>query len=171
MKKALLIFFATLSLLHKASADEAKHREQGAHVHGAAKVDIAFDQLNGEVDYDGAAINIIGFEHPATTPQDKKALEDSLKKFETSFPKIIQFDPSLGCKTISSTANLEKNGAHADVNAHIKLTCAKSPLNSKIKIDFAKDYPTLKKIQVQLLVDSLQKSQAIDSFPAEIEVK
>ncbi len=153
------------------SAQAETQREQKAHVHGAAQVSIAFDGKLGEITYDGAAQNIYGFEYVAKSTADKKKQSESLKKFEKNILKLIQFDPDLKCLVTEARVSPEQEGNHSDVKGQFKISCDRTPLGTKIKLDFVKDFPTLQKMEIQLLADSVQKNIKIDHFPFEFEIK
>lgn len=166
------IFFVLCLFLFKNDAGATEtHRELGAHVHGAAQVSMAFDQNDGEIDFDGAAMNIVGFEHAAVSAQDKKQLTDRLQKFTATFAAAFQFEARLNCKATAAPAVLEQNGSHSDINAHVKIHCAQSPLGSQVKVDFGPEDTHLQKVQVQVLVDSFQKSVTLEHLPGEIDLK
>ena len=153
----------------KARAEE--RREHGAHVHGNAQLSIAFEGANGEIHFDGAGEGVIGFEHPAKSDKDKKTQADALHRMESQIGKLLAFDASLKCEFTSAHAKVVPEGNHSDVEADFKVKCTKSPVGSKLKVDFAKSFPLLKKMDIQILADQLQKSATVAGFPAEIELK
>jgi hypothetical protein len=164
-----LIVSLLLFSFWKSHAEE--RRENAAHVHGNAQLSIAFEGVNGEIHFDGAGEGVIGFEHPAKSDKDKKIVADSLRTMESQIGKFLIFDPSLKCEFPSAHAKVVPEGNHSDVEADFKVKCAKSPVGSKLKVDYTKSFPLLKKLDVQILADQVQKSATLASFPAEIELK
>lgn len=164
----ILFLFCGLFLV---TAARAEFRHHGAHVHGAAQLSIAFDGTQGEIDYDGAAINIFGFEHKAVSAKDKKAQTEGLQKLRDHMGDMLKFDPSLACKIIEAKTFMEQDGNHSDVNGRFKIGCAKSPAGSRVGVDFSKYFATLKKLHIQFLADNIQKSIDVEHFPMEFEVK
>jgi hypothetical protein len=167
--KYLICVFAWLLMVSFARAETL--RQHGAHVHGAARLGIAFEGALGEIDYDGAAVNIYGFEHKAVSAKDKKAQAEGLDKMEKHIAEMIQFDSDLKCQFTEAKASLEQDGDHSDVNGKFKVTCQRSPIGTTVKIDFSKFFPTLKKIDIQVLADSVQKSVKVEKFPTEFSIK
>lgn len=172
MKKLIFILICTISL---AFAKEVKH-EHGAHVHGAGKLSIAFDGKSGKIEYDGAAEGILGFEHKAKSNKDKKTLADSVSKFEKDISTLIQFDSSLGCKFENEEiGQVPEDGEkdiekHSDWQAKYSVTCDKSPVGTKIKIDFTA-FKLLKDLDVTVIADSVQKSEEFKGKPVFVDLK
>lgn len=162
------VLYAILLVSCAAFAEE--RREHGAHVHGNMLMSIAFDGTQGEIHMDGAADSVIGFEHKATTAADKKTQKQALETLEKG-EAFVRFDKSLNCKFESGHAKVVPEGHHSDVEADFKIKCDKSPVGTKVTIDFTKSFPRLKKLDVQVLADQLQKSSTLEKFPAEMELK
>ena len=68
----------TLLLFQPAWA-ESEHRDHGAHVHGHASLNLALSGNELVVGLDSPAMNLLGFEHQASTEQDKKTLQHTAK--------------------------------------------------------------------------------------------
>ena len=58
------------------------HEEHGAHEHGAATLSFAAGVEGLEIMLESPAANIVGFEHAASTDEDKKKLADAKAKLE-----------------------------------------------------------------------------------------
>ena len=171
MKIMTIILFLGLTCFAK-----EKHREHGAHVHGDGKLAIAFDDTKGKIEFKGAAEGILGFEHKAKNAKDKKTLSEAILFFENNISKMIQFDSSLNCQftkeMIGQVAEEgeEGSGDHSDWAANFAVTCDKSPLGSKLTIDFA-HFKRLKDIDVTILAGSIQKSVEFKGKPITTELK
>jgi hypothetical protein len=187
MKKTVLI--ALLGLILTAQADKHEHREHEAHVHGGATLNIAFDQLNGKIEFKGAADGIVGFEHAAKSDKDKKTVADSILKFETGIASMVVFDPSLNCVITKELIEIQKEeaaaektkadsqqkskkhkGEHSDFVANFKVACAKSIVGSKVTIDF-KLFKQIKDLDVTILADTVQKTAEVKRKPVTVEIK
>ena len=89
---------------------------------------------------------------------------------------MIQFDSSLNCQftkeMIGQVAEEgeEGSGEHSDWAANFAVTCDKSPLGSKLTIDFA-HFKRLKDIDVTILAGSIQKSVEFKGKPITTELK
>lgn len=173
-------FFVVLLLTVSAAASFAKpghhhhgnHREHGAHVHGAGNLNIAFDGTQGKVDFESAAMGIVGFEHAAKTEKQKKAVADAISRFESQIQTIVQMDPSLACQFSKEKIEVraEKGSSHSDFVASFKVNCGKAPLGSAVTVDFSK-YPKLKNIEVVALAGEVQKTLKVSGKPLRIELK
>lgn len=171
MRTAMKIIIVSLLLLSFWKSRAEERREHGAHVHGNAQLSIAFEGGQGEIHFDGAGEGVIGFEHAAKNEKDKKSQAEALKTLESQIAKFLVFDTNLKCEFASAKAKVVPEGNHSDVEADFKVKCAKSPVGSRLKVDFTKSFPRLKKLDVQILADQVQKSANLASFPAEIEIK
>lgn len=175
----LLTIVTTVLLSATAMAKDKKHshhREHGAHEHGAATLAIAFDDAKGKIEFKGAAEGVLGFEHKAKSKKDEKAVADAVTYFETNIAKMIQLDSSLSCQftkdMIGQVAEEGKEGSgqHSDWAANFTVTCAKSPVGTKVTIDFSY-YKSIKDIDVTVLAGSLQKTAEFKKKAITIELK
>lgn len=160
-----------------------KHREHGAHVHGAAALNIAFDELAGRIEFKGAADGVVGFEHKAKSDQDKKRLQDAIAKFESEIAQMVVFEKSLGCQITKDNVALEsqsqekpaakkahKHAEHADFVASFSVICEKSVVGSKVEVDFT-NFKRIKDLDITVLVGDIQKSAEAKAKPVVIELK
>jgi hypothetical protein len=192
MKLILLaITFLTLTAFAKKNHE---HRQHEAHVHGSATLNIAFDQLNGKIEFKAASAGVLGFEHSAKSDKDKKTLNDAVAKFETDISKMIQFDSKFGCTFSKEKIEMAKEpeeehakevaaekksvklhkadkheGEHSDFIANYNVTCLKSIAGSKLTVDFT-TFKNIKDLDVTVLADTLQKSFEVKTKPVTIEL-
>lgn len=97
---ASLAILASLSAL----ADEAEHRQLGPHVHGQGTLDIAVEGNKIEMELIAPGMDIVGFEHVATTDDQKAAVEKAKAKLADVL-NVFKLPPAAKCKT--ETANVE----------------------------------------------------------------
>jgi len=136
-----------------------EHRESGAHVHGAAHLDIAFDGTKGKVELHGAGDSFIGFEHEAITPADKKTQNQALDILETKIAEMVVFETGLKCTFLKDKVELNhEEGAHSDIEAIWSITCQSSVVGSRLTINIQKFFPRVKDLDLQVLADSIQLS-------------
>lgn len=161
----ILFFLSTLlfaSLLHAAEA----------HVHGSAELAIAFEGTQGKVDFKSPSDSIFGFEHVAKTAEDKKSIEDALKKIERNIDQMISFDQVLKCQFSKEKVEVAFEGKnHSSTVAVFNVKCEKAPLGSKISFNIQKFFPRLKNVDAQIIVDNVQKSLKIKANGASLELK
>lgn len=151
-------------------------RELGAHVHGNGNLSVAFDNSKGKVEFKGAAEGILGFEHQPRTAKDKKTVADATAHFENDISKMVSFDPSLNCKFKKEMIGQvpeeghEGSGEHSDWAANFSVTCDKSPLGTKLTVDFS-SFKLLHVVDITVLVEAAQKSAQFKAQPVVIDLK
>ncbi|MBI1264828.1 MAG: DUF2796 domain-containing protein [Alphaproteobacteria bacterium] len=79
-----------------ALADDAPMRQLGAHVHGAAALDVAVDANSGAalVVLSGAAYNFFGFERAAASDEERAAIDAAYAAFDRA---PVAFPEQAGC--------------------------------------------------------------------------
>lgn len=200
MRRLLLALpFALLPLAAQA-ADEHNHdhdHEHGsldAHEHGVGRLNAVLDGKALELGLESPAMNLVGFEHLATTDADKAKLAAARKQLEQPLV-LFSLPKAAGC--VVSSQELESplfgdkpdddhdhatdgKGAaahdhdhdhdHSEIHAHYQFTCA-SPAALK-NLDLAnifKTFPATQKIQVQLIGPSGQ--QGVEATPQAATLK
>jgi hypothetical protein len=137
------ILISTLSLVVALSsggvyADDHKHEaesheEHGAHEHGAATLSLATGAEGLEIMLESPAANIVGFEHAASTDEDKKKLADAKAKLEVG-ADLFSINPEAECTLKSAEVvsallgNAEKaqdGETHNDMDVTWAFACAK----------------------------------------------
>ena len=82
-----ILFLLLISPVTFAAAKEHRHHE--AHVHGSATLNIAFEKLQGKIEFKAAADSILGFEHEAKSEKDKKTVSDISSLFENNINTMV----------------------------------------------------------------------------------
>ncbi|NWE78810.1 DUF2796 domain-containing protein [Pseudomonas yamanorum] len=190
MRRLLLALpFALLPLAIAQAADEHDHDHEhgslGAHEHGVGRLNAVLDGQALELELDSPAMNLVGFEHLATTPGDmakvaaaRKQLEQPLVLF--SLPKaagcVISTQelnsPLFGDKPEADhddddddhatdgkgAAAHEHHHDHSEIHAHYQFNCATPTALSNLDLtQVFKTFPATQKIQVQLIGPSGQQ--------------
>lgn len=165
-----------------------EHREHGAHQHGVGTVGVAFEALKGKIEFKIPAESIVGFEHEAKKDADKKKQTDALAKFESKINEMLVFDASLKCVFTKEKVEVvreeehkdekhdhkhkgHKHAAHSDFVAHYNVTCEKSPAGTDLTVKIHSQFKKIKKIELQLIVDNLQKAQTITKDNVVVSLK
>lgn len=102
----------------------------GAHEHGVAKVDIAFDGLKGVVHFESPAANIYGFEHEAKRAKDKKKRDEMAALLKSKFSEMVIFDAKGGCEVVVTKFDAFVKEEHHENDEH-KDHASKKPTNEK----------------------------------------
>lgn len=148
------------------------HSEK-AHVHGSGQVSIAFDGSKGQLLFESPADSTVGFEHKATSPADQKIVKTTLDLIKEKIAEMVHLNPELQCqfKPVEVQFEIDKKSGHAETHSEFSLTCSKSPRGSQIQFNFKKFFPKLKSVDVQIIVDDLQKSLKVTEDSALVDLK
>ncbi len=165
------------------------HGSLGKHEHGVAQLNVALDGKTLELELDSPAMNLVGFEHAASTDADKAAVAKARAQLEKPL-ELFALPVTAGCSVASQElrsplfgdkapahAHKEKAGhehehehGHADIHTHYQLSCEKPELLKLLTLaEFFKRFPATQKIQVQLIGPDGQKGA--DLAPASAELK
>jgi hypothetical protein len=178
MRRLLLALpFALLPLVAAQAHDEKEHGSLGTHEHGTAKLNAALDGATLMLELDSPAMNLVGFEHPATTDTDKATLAAARARLEKPLG-LFQLTAKAGCTVANQklasplfgdapaaddddddhAAGEADHHEHSDIHASYEFTCA-SPdaLNSLNLTQLFKAFPGTHKVVVQMIAPSGQK--------------
>ena len=172
-----------LAVAHADDDHDHEHASLGAHEHGVGSLDVALDGQTLELDLDGPAMNLVGFEHIATTDADKAkvaAAQAQLGNPLVLFSLPIAADCSVEAQDLQSplfeAAPEEAGGVakgehhHSDIEAHYAFTCSKPEALKTLDLSkFFKTFPGTHKIKVQLIGSSGQ--QGVEATPQAPTVK
>ena len=106
----------TLSLLALAlAAGDApaaeQHRELGPHKHGHGTLNMAIEKNRLSMDLDVPGMDVVGFEHTASTPEQKATVEKSEALLAQPLV-LFKVPASAGCKVIEAKVAIEAEGEH-----------------------------------------------------------
>ena len=170
MRRLLLALpFALLPLAIAQAADEHDHDHEhgslGAHEHGVGSLNVALDGQTLELALDGPSVNLVGFEHIATTDADKAKVASARAQLENPLV-LFSLPKAAGCiadqqeleSPLFEAAPEEAGGGakaahhHSDIEAHYAFTCSKPEALKTLDLtQFFKTFPGTQKIKVQLI--------------------
>ena len=172
-----------LAVAHAHEAHEHEHGSLGAHEHGVGRLNAVLDGKALELELDSPAMNLVGFEHTATTDADKAKVAAARKQLENPLA-LFNLPMAAGCVVSSLELNSPlfgdkpeadhdddddhdhdaKDGAHehhhdhSEIHAHYQFTCATPTALSNLDLtQVFKTFPATQKIQVQLIGPSGQQ--------------
>ena len=190
MRRLLLALPFALLPLAVAQAHEDhdhEHGSLGAHEHGVARLNAVLDGQALELELDSPAMNLVGFEHMASSAADKAKVAAARKQLENPVA-LFNLPTAAGCKVSSQELNsplfgdkpeadhdddddaTDGKGAaahahhhdHSEIHAHYQFTCATPTALSNLDLSQVfKTFPATQKIQVQLIGPSGQ--QGVDA--------
>lgn len=190
MRRLLLALpFALLPLAIAHAGDEHDHEHEhaslGAHEHGVGRLNAVLDGQALELEFDSPAMNLVGFEHQATTAADKTKVAAARKQLENPVA-LFNLPKSAGCVISTQELNSplfgdkpeadhddddadhatdgkgaaahEHHHDHSEIHAHYQFTCATPTALSNLDLtQVFKTFPATQKIQVQLIGPSGQQ--------------
>ncbi|NMY76617.1 MULTISPECIES: DUF2796 domain-containing protein [Pseudomonas] len=154
-----------LAVVHAAQAHDHEHGSLAPHEHGVGTLNVALDDNTLELDLDSPAMNLVGFEHAATTDADKASVAAAKARLENpltlfNLPSVAKcvveaqdlnsplFDPAP--EEGASKAKTEHH--HSDVEAHYAFTCAEPGQLKNLDLGtFFKTFPGTHTFKVQLI--------------------
>jgi hypothetical protein len=174
-----------LAVAHAHEEHDHEHGSLGAHEHGVGRLNAVLDGQALELELDSPAMNLVGFEHTATTAADKAKVAAVRKQLENPLA-LFNLPKAAGCVVSSQELNSplfgdkpeadhddeddhdhdakggEHHHDHSEIHAHYQFTCATPTALSNLDLSQVfKTFPATQKIQVQLIGPSGQ--QGVDA--------
>lgn len=198
MRRLLLALpFALLPLAVAYAADEHDHDHDhehgslGAHEHGVGRLNAALDGQALELELESPAMNLVGFEHAATSDADKAKVAAARAQLEKPLA-LFSLPAAAGCKVASQELEsplfgdkpdaddhdedeADKDGhehhhEHSEIHAHYQFTCtAPGALKTLDLTNLFKTFPATQKIQVQLISASGQQGTEVTAKAASLK--
>ncbi|WP_198919435.1 DUF2796 domain-containing protein [Pseudomonas chlororaphis] len=197
MRRLLLALpFALLPLAITHAAEKHDHDHEhgslGAHEHGVARLNAALDGQTLELELESPAMNLVGFEHAASTDADKAKVAAVRAQLEKPLA-LFSLPPAAGCVVAQQELESplfgdkpedhdedhddakdanghEHHHEHSEIHAHYQFTCATpGALKSLDLAGVFKTFPATQKIQVQLISPSGQQGVEATSKAASLK--
>ena len=195
MRRLLLALpFALLPLAVAHAADEHDHdhdHEHGslsAHEHGVGRLNAALDGQTLELELESPAMNLVGFEHAATSDADKAKVAAVRAQLEKPLA-LFNLPTAAGCVVASQElesplfggkpdadddhdedAKDEHHHDHSEIHAHYQFRCATpGALKTLDLANVFKTFPATQKIQVQLISASGQQGTEVTAKAAALK--
>lgn len=176
MRRLLLALpFALLPLsvahAHEHAEHEHAHGSLGAHEHGVARLNAVLEGKTLELELQSPAMNLVGFEHAASTDADKAKVAAARKQLAQPL-NLFGLAKAAGCKETDQELDSPLFGdapakdddgdddghEHSEIHAHYQFTCdTPAQLTHLDLTTLFKTFPATQKIQVQLIGPSGQQ--------------
>lgn len=177
--------FVLLTITGVTWAEEG-HREHSAHMHGHARMTMVLSGNELEIEIDTPAMNLLSFEHRATSSNDKKKLSDTIK-FLNSPSNWISIDKKARCnlENILVESDLlenddhgheheheDKQSSHSDFKIAAKYTCSHAQKLKSVSFSgLFNNFKGLAEIDAKWLTDYIQSATELDTHNTEILLK
>lgn len=109
--KSVLAVSSLALMLSPALADDG-HRELGKHEHGHGTLNIAIEGQRVALELEAAGMDIVGFEHAATTSEQKAAVDKAKGQLEKPL-HLFALPSAAGCSVAEASVAVEAE-AHGD---------------------------------------------------------
>jgi Protein of unknown function (DUF2796) len=148
-------------------------RAHGAHVHGAAKIDLAIEGDHASLQLTCDTHSLYGFEHKANTMSEKNTVQKTMKIFNEDFVSIFIFDPRLGCTIQPKLVELRAEGhddddgqdkpgeQHQSLFADYTIKCKSAIEPSLVQFNFSGNFPKVASLALQVVSDRNAISQTL----------
>ncbi len=181
-----------LAVAHAAAEHDHEHGSLGAHEHGVGRLNAALDGQTLELELESPAMNLVGFEHVATSDADKAKVAAARARLEQPLA-LFNLPKAAGCvvenQELESPLFGDKPDAdddhdedakdedghehhhdHSEIHARYQFTCATpSALKSLDLANIFTSFPATRKIQVQLIGPSGQQGVEVTDKAAALK--
>ena len=177
-----------LAVAHAADEHDHEHGSLGAHEHGVGRLNAALDGKTLELELESPAMNLVGFEHVATSDADKAKVVAARTQLENPLA-LFNLPKAAGCVVASQElesplfgdkpdadddhdedAKDEHHHDHSEIHAHYHFTCATpGALKTLDLANIFNTFPATQKIQVQLIGPSGQQGVEVTTKAASLK--
>lgn len=183
----MLVIMFLLAL--KAGAESSHHHhdhdvpQQDAHLHGYVELTLAIEGDQLEIQLTSPAINIVGFEHKATSKQQLQAIERAKQTLES--PAMLFSFSGSDCASTQSTAHFpvldehhtdhddheSDKESHSEITASYKYNCSEGKKVDAVQVNLIQYFPTIEKIEAMWLSDVKQGASELTSESNLIQIR
>jgi hypothetical protein len=164
----------TFAQAHEEHDHDNEHGSLGAHEHGVAQLNAVLDDKTLEVELVSPAMNLVGFEHAATSDSDKTKVAAARALLDQPL-SLFGLPAAAGCNVVNQElesplfgdmpAADDDHDGHSEIHAHYQFECtAVDALKHLDLSQLFKAFPATRKIQVQLIAPSGQ--QGVEATPS-----
>ncbi|MGO4310909.1 DUF2796 domain-containing protein [Pseudomonas sp. KB_15] len=195
MRRLLLALpFAMLPLAAAHAADEHDHEHGslGAHEHGVGRLNAVLDGKTLELELESPAMNLVGFEHVATSDADKAKVVAARTRLEQPLA-LFNLPKAAGCvvenqelesplfgdtpdadddhdEDAKDEDGHEHHHDHSEIHARYQFTCATPDALKTLDLaNIFNTFPATRNIQVQLIGPSGQQGVEVTAKAAALK--
>jgi hypothetical protein len=183
-----LIAVGAVNMTAGAACAEEAQRQLGPHVHGHGTLNIAIENKRLEMQLEVPAMDILGFEHDATTDAQKEAVEKA--KAELASPlALFKLPAAAGCTVADAKVELAAErhregeeagpaaddnhaagaghdhdgvlGGHKEFRVTYTLNCARPTALTSIQFDYFKSFTGAQSLTVNVVTAKAQNTYEV----------
>lgn len=165
------ILFFSYGPLH---AGEHAHRQHGAHEHGAARLMLAIEGNELEMEFISPAMNLVGFEHKPGNPQQHKAVRLAIETLKAA-DKLFVLPAAAACSLHEAEVEtglaksehhsghghaeaIHEEESHAEFHAHYHFRCRNIAALDQIDVQLFAHFPATHELDVEMITGKGQKA-------------
>lgn len=111
MKRNIICAGAAISILTFLQAAQAEQRPLGPHEHGHGNLNIAIEGSSVQMELDVPGSDVVGFEHEATTPEQKAQIKDAEARLKDALKQFVM-PAAAACKLAKAEVEVEVGAKH-----------------------------------------------------------
>lgn len=181
-----------LAVAHAADEHDHEHGSLSAHEHGVGRLNAALDGKTLELELESPAMNLVGFEHVATSEADKAKVAAVRARLEQPLA-LFNLPKPAGCvvenqelesplfggqpeadddhdEDAKDEDGHEHHHDHSEINARYQFTCATPDALKTLDLtNIFTSFPATQKIQVQLIGPSGQQGVDVTAKAATLK--
>lgn len=173
----------------KTSASKEKHEHHEAHVHGVAQLSIALESSSGGmIELHAPSESIFGFEHAPNGKKEEAAEREALQLLRAKIADYLGLKADLKCSVLVHKVEVEReheddnhdhekkghpkehSGEHSEVEAEYGFKCEKPIEGLSLDVDFAKGFPRIQTLEVQVLKSSTQNHVTLKKGKGKVQL-
>ena len=158
-----------------ATANAAERRELSAHEHGHSKLNLAVEGTRVAMEIAAPGLDVLGFEHPAATGEEKAAVETGKATLGEPLGLFV-LPVAAGCRVVEAAVELlqeehegeehAENGddaaLHNEFHGSYTLDCADPGALTSITFAWFDRFPNAKEVEVTLVSAKGQTSYEVE---------
>lgn len=167
------LFILLPMAISMASSIHAQERKSilDAHVHGLSELTIVSEGKTLEVQLTSPAMNIVGFEHKATTKEELNSAENTASQLR-QHDTLFEFSGTY-CQHVTTSINMDAlienhdheehahTDQHSEIIAHYQYRCENVETLSSIKVTLFESFPNIHEIHAMWVIQGQQGSKSI----------
>ena len=174
-----IIGVIALFLVSTGVAQGHQQRDLGAHEHGVGTLDIAVEGTDIAMELRAPGADIVGFEHPATTDDDRARIDAAIDTLETP-QDVFRWTDAAQCDLVHAEATLlgaeeehyahgghhhkhghsdhssaeqHDHGTHTEFHAEYRFSCVDPSQIRQINFGYFALFPNARLLEIQLISD------------------
>ncbi len=190
---ASLVVFALPLTVH--AGDEHHYKQHAAHEHGTAQLNLVQEQQTLMLELTLSNMDVLGFEHAPSNQEQAQAIEKAGSVL-ADVEHLLTFNPAAVCTVTSAQAQrkalehheddhedghedehehehdegMHKESTHSEFQAQYAFNCQQPEQLKTITVQFFDVFPSLEKIQVQMVTDKGQGADQLTAQHSHIEL-